>query len=90
MGTVHVAEKMWQSFPEDDRKMIMDVFNEYRPEIDKRMDADALSDLEAMKAKGIKVIEPDLDAFKEHANAYIMDIYADKWGAMIEQIQAVE
>lgn len=90
MGTVHVAEKMWQSLSESDRKMIMDVFNEYRSEIDKRLDADASANLEEMQAKGIKVIEPDREAFKEQATAYIMNVYNDKWGDLIRQIQAVE
>ena len=39
---------------------------------------------------GVEVIDPDMTAFKEYANEYIMGVYGEKWGDLIEQIQAVE
>jgi TRAP-type transport system periplasmic protein len=38
LGTVHASEQVWQRLTATDRKLILDVFAHYRPEIDKRMD----------------------------------------------------
>jgi TRAP-type transport system periplasmic protein len=90
MGTVHVSEQMWQSLSEEDREMILEVFEEYRPEIDERILKDTEEKLELMKEEGIEIIEPDLEAFREHAFEHIMDVYGDRWGDLIREIQAVE
>ena len=90
MGTVHVAERMWQSLSEDDRKMILEVFEEYRPQIDERIIKDTEAKLAIMQEEGIKIIEPDLEAFRKHAYDHIMSVYGDRWGDLIREIQAVE
>jgi len=89
LGTVHVSEQIWQRLSEADRKLILDVFAQYRPEIDKRMDEKIESATKEMTAKGVKIITPDLDAFKAHAVKQFMGVYGEKWGAIIKEIQAI-
>jgi len=58
LGTVHVSEQVWQRLAEADRKLILDVLAQYRPEIDKRMDEKIASASKEMAAKGVKIITP--------------------------------
>jgi len=90
MGTVHVSEKIWQQLSESDRKLILDVFEEYQPMIDQKIDEIGKIVLQKMIDFGVKVIDPDITAFREYANKYIMGVYNEKWGDLIKQIQAIE
>ena len=91
MGTVHVSEKIWQQLSESDQKLILDVFKEYQPMIDQKIDEASKIDLQKMVDDfGVKVIDPDITAFREYANKYIMEVYGEKWGDLIKQIQAIE
>ncbi len=89
LGSVHVSEQIWQKFSEADRAMIMKVFEEYRPEIDKRMDEKIESATKEMVAKGVIIVTPDLAAFKAHAETEFMKVYGAKWGGIIKEIQAI-
>ncbi|RPI11366.1 MAG: TRAP transporter substrate-binding protein [Zetaproteobacteria bacterium] len=89
LGTVHVSEQIWQRLTEADRKMILDVFSEYRPLIDKKMDEKIDAAAKEMAAKGVKIVTPDMDAFKAHAVKQFMAVYGDKWAGIIKEIQAV-
>lgn len=89
LGTVHVSEPVWQRLGEADRKLILDVLAQYRPEIDKRMDEKIESASKEMAAKGVKIVTPDLEAFKAHAVKQFMGVYGDKWGGIIKEIQAI-
>lgn len=89
LGTVHVSEQIWQRLTEADRKLILGVFAQYRPEIDKRMDEKIASAAKEMAAKGVKIITPDVEAFKAHAVKEFMGVYGDKWGGIIKEIQAL-
>jgi len=89
LGTVHVSEQIWQRLSEADRRLILDVFAQYRPEIDKRMDEKIESATKEMTARGVKIITPDLEAFKAHAVKQFMGVYGEKWGGIIKEIQAI-
>jgi len=91
MGSVHVSEKIWQQLDEADQDLVKDVFREYRPKITEKIVSNENEKLEIMKKNGIKVIEPDLGAFKEFAINYGKDKLKDKpeWINLIEQIQAI-
>jgi tripartite ATP-independent transporter DctP family solute receptor len=89
LGTVHVSDQIWQRLPEADRKLILDVFAEYRPVIDKQMDEKIEAATKEMTAKGIKIITPDVEAFKAYATKQFMAVYGDKWGGIIKEIQAL-
>lgn len=90
LGTVHVSEQVWQRLAEADRKLILDVLAQYRPEIDKRMDEKIASASKEMAAKGVKIVTPDMEAFKAHAVKQFMGVYGDKWGGIIKEIQALQ
>lgn len=89
MGTIHVSEQIWQKLPEADRTMILEVFDEYLPVMDELMDKKTEEAIAFLKEKGVTIIEPDREAFKEHATREFMKVYGDKWGDIIKEIQAV-
>ena len=37
----------------------------------------------------MKIITPDVEAFKAHAVKQFMGVYGDKWGGIIKEIQAL-
>ena len=90
MGTVHVSEQIWQKLPEADRKMILDVFDEYLPVMDKLMDQKTAEAIAFLKEKGVTIIQPDREAFKKRATEEFMKVYGDKWGAIIKELQAIK
>ncbi|MDR2392090.1 MAG: TRAP transporter substrate-binding protein [Planctomycetota bacterium] len=90
MGTVHVSEMIWRRLAEADRKLIMDVFDKFRPVIDERIEKDTMEKLELMKKGGTRIITPDVEAFRKHSLDYMMGIYGEKWGDLIKAIQALE
>jgi len=90
MGTVHVSEMTWKKLPKDDRELIMKVLKRNRRLIDEQIDAMTEIALEDMKAKGVKVITPDIEAFRSYAMDYTMRVYGKDWGDLIRKIQAVE
>lgn len=90
MGTVHVSEQLWQKLPEADRKLILDVFDEYLPVMDKLMDEKTAEAIEFLKERGVTIIQPDREAFRVHATREFMKVYGDKWGGIIKEIQAVK
>jgi tripartite ATP-independent transporter DctP family solute receptor len=89
LGTVHVSEPIWSKLPEPDRKLILDVFAEYRPLIDKKMDEKIDSAAKEMAARGVKILTPDMEAFRAHAVKQFMAVYGEKWGGIIKEIQAL-
>jgi tripartite ATP-independent transporter DctP family solute receptor len=90
VGTVHVSEQIWKKLSKQDQKMILDVFKEYKPIIDQKIDAATKSDLQKMVDRGVKVIDPDIAAFREYANQYVWKVYGKEWGDLIKEIQAVK
>jgi len=90
LGTIHVSEPIWSKLPEADRKLLLSVFSEFRPLIDKKMDEQIESAAKAMAARGVKIITPDMEAFRTHAVKQFMGVYGDKWGNIIKEIQAIK
>jgi tripartite ATP-independent transporter DctP family solute receptor len=89
LGTVHVSEQIWNKISAPNRDMILKVFDEYRPMIDKKMDEKITSATQEMIAKGVKFVTPDIEAFKAHSQAEFMKVYGEKWGKIIKDIQAI-
>ena len=92
MGTVHVSEKVWQKFSQQDKDMFTDVFKEYTAQVDQLIDELTEKNLNEMKAKGLQVVEPDREAFRKHALAHINKVYGSdpKWANMLEQVSAIK
>jgi TRAP-type transport system periplasmic protein len=78
LGTVHVSEQVWQRLAEADRKLILDALAQYRPEIDERTDEQIPSASKELAAKGVKIIAPDIEAFKAYAVTRFVGVYGDK------------
>lgn len=89
MGSVHVSEMVWKTIAEADRALIMDVFKQFRPEIDKRITDQSVKLLDQMREAGTMIVQPDTAAFQAHSEAHMARIYGDRWGALIAQIKAV-
>ena len=88
MGTVEVSEQVWQSLTEDERQVITDVLAKYRPIIEDRINKETEEGLEFLKENGMKVIEPDLDAFKANAEKVVEENFGNdpEWKAAIEDL----
>ena len=90
MGSVHVSEKTWSGITPEDQALILTVFEEFKPEIDKRIEAQSTDLLTEMEAAGAHIVTPDTSAFRAHSESYMMERYGEKWGAMMERIKAVK
>jgi hypothetical protein len=42
-----------------------------------------------MASKGVKIITPDVEAFKAYAVKEFVGVYGDRWGGIIKEIQAL-
>jgi TRAP-type transport system periplasmic protein len=89
MGSVHVSEQVWETIPEEDRALILEVFEEFRPLIDERIASQSKDLLEEMRAAGVTIVEPDTEAFRRHSEAHMNRIYGDKWGDLMARIKAI-
>jgi tripartite ATP-independent transporter DctP family solute receptor len=90
MGSVHVSERVWRTISEDDRDLILEVFAEYKPEIDQRIDQQSVRLLEEMREAGTRIVEPDTAAFRAHSEAHMNRIYGARWGDLIRRIKAIQ
>jgi tripartite ATP-independent transporter DctP family solute receptor len=92
MGTVHVSEKVWQKLSEADRQMFTELFEKYTTQVDELIDKLTRENLDEMVAKGLVVIEPDWNAFRDHAVAHIMKVYGSdpKWEDTLNKVLAIE
>ena len=71
MGTVHVAESLWQRLSDEQRQIVTDALAKYRPEIEKRIVEQTEAGIETLKSQGMTVVEPDLAAFRANAQSVI-------------------
>jgi len=83
MGSVHVSETIWQKIPENDRKIILDVFERNNSLIDEMILQQEKESLEKIRERGVTVIEPDIDVFEKVARKHIWENYKDQWGEYI-------
>lgn len=88
MGTVEVSEEIWKSLTEEERQVITDVLAKYRPIIEERINKETEEGLEFLKENGMKVIEPDLEAFKANAEKVVMENFGNdpEWKAAIDDL----
>lgn len=89
MGSVNVSEKTWSGISPEHQALILEVFEEFRPEIDRRIEAQSTDLLTEMQAAGARIVTPDTAAFRTHSEAYMMERYGEQWGAMMEKIKSV-
>lgn len=89
LGTVHVSEQIWQSLTEEQRQVVTEVLAKYRPIIEERINKETETGLEELKAKGMKIIEPDVEAFKENAKKVVEENFGSdpEWAAAIKDLE---
>jgi tripartite ATP-independent transporter DctP family solute receptor len=90
MGSVHVSEQSWKKVSDADKKLILGVFEEMRPEIDKRIADQSVNLLKEMESKGAQIVKPDTAAFRAHSEAYMNKKYGKVWGDLMAKIKAVK
>ena len=80
LGTVEVSEQVWQSLTE--------VLAKYRPIIEERINKETEEGLEFLKEQGMKVIEPDIEAFKANAAKVVEENFGSdpQWAAAIKDL----
>lgn len=88
LGTVHVSEQIWQSLTEEQRQIITEVLAKYRPVIEERINKETEEGLEFLKEHGMKVIEPDVEAFKANAAKVVEENFGSDpdWAAAIKDL----
>lgn len=88
LGTVEVSEQIWQSLTEEQRQIITEVLAKYRPIIEDRINKETEEGLEFLKEQGMKVIEPDVEAFKANAAKVVEENFGNdpEWAAAIKDL----
>lgn len=85
-----ISEEKYQSIPDDLRAILDEEVAKGCEQISNNIRAEEESLIEELKAEGMTIIEPDVDAFKESCS-FIYDEYKSKWGEnLYDTIQSVE
>ena len=89
LGTVEVSEQVWQSLTEEERQVVTDVLAKYRPIIEDKINQETEEGLETLKANGMKIIEPDIEAFKANAEKVVQEALGGdpEWAAAIKDLE---
>ena len=87
---VFIAKKKFDALPEDYQKILLDAVAKVFPTIDQEVLNYEKEKLEEMKAAGMTVVEPDVEAFRQATQTVIKE-FEDTWGVgLYEKIQAVQ
>lgn len=91
MGTVHVSEKVWKRFSEQDKRMFTELFEKYTLKVEELIKKQTEDNLKEMVAKGLQVVQPDREAFRRHAVDHINKVYGTdpKWADFLKQVLAI-
>jgi TRAP-type transport system periplasmic protein len=68
MGTVHFSEKIWNELTEEDREIIREVVQSKRSDISDMINNLSREALLTFIEKRMNIIQPDVEAFREHAS----------------------
>lgn len=87
---VFIAKKKFEVLPEDFQKALIESVNKIAPEINQDVLNYEKEKLEEMKAGGMNVIEPDVEAFRQATMSVIKE-FEETWGkGLYEKIQAIQ
>ena len=69
--------------------MVTDVLAKYRPIIEDKINQETEEGLETLKANGMKIIEPDIEAFKANAEKVVQEALGGdpEWAAAIKDLE---
>lgn len=85
--TYTMDEKVWQSMPADLQEIMLDCVRESCESITQGIQEQEASLVDALKEKGMNIVEVDKDAFKANAQP-IYEKYADTWGDWLATAQS--
>ena len=88
LGTVEVSEMVWQSLTDKERSVVEEVLAKYRPIIEEKINKETEEGTEFLKSQGMKIIEPDIEAFKANAEKVVNENFGSdpEWAAAIEDL----
>jgi len=87
---VHLNEKTWQSLTPETRKVWMDTWREVAEEAKKELLNKEQEQISLWKSKGVTVIEPDVEAFREATKDVWNNFLTEPWEReAYEKIKAV-
>jgi TRAP-type transport system periplasmic protein len=74
-----MSRRSWEKLSPEQQKIITQVIEEVRPISDKMLNDLVAANLQAMKASGIEVIEPDVEAFRAQAVPIMLKAFEKEW-----------
>lgn len=88
LGTVEVSEMVWQSLTDKERSVVEEVLAKYRSIIEEKINKETEEGTEFLKSQGMKIIEPDIEAFKANAEKVVNENFGSdpEWAAAIEDL----
>jgi len=90
-GFISFSRPSWDKLPKEYQQIIKKAFDEvYVSKCYEYYTADENKVIGALVKKGMNIIHPNVEAFREYSNKYMMKKYGDKWGDLIEAIKAVK
>lgn len=77
---VVVNDAAWQKIPAADRKIIEDVLKTHMAWADDQIQKQEIALIDEMKAAGVTIIQPDVEAFRKATLAIVPPKFEAKWG----------
>ena len=94
MGSVHVSELIWNTLSADHQRIIMEVLDEYRDEIERRIIRQTEEGKNYLRSRGVTLVElsdADMAAFRARADM-VMDQnfgHIPEWREAIDAVRSV-
>ena len=77
---VVVNDAAWQKIPAADRKIVEDVLKTHMAWADDQIQKQEIALIDEMKAAGVTIIQPDVEAFRKATLAVVPPKFEAKWG----------
>lgn len=78
---IFINMDVWNKISEGDQQIIMDAMKEGIKWHDEKVVQAELDLLESLKAKGVTIVETDVESFRAVTAPWIKEMFADDWGA---------
>lgn len=86
-----ISRRTWNNLPEKYRDIIQQAFDEvYAPKCYSYFNEDENKVMAELAKKGMNIIHPDKEAFREYSTNYMMGKYGKEWGDLIKQISDIQ
>ena len=86
------SKKVWDTLPEEYQQIILEVEKKYRPDSEELVEEQCEGYKEDLIAAGMEIIQPDKEAFIQHANDVIEETYGDneEWMEIYKAIKSIK